>query len=271
MQSISPKRFSRVFSMNINRIRESLNTPFTTSFDLYERRPGNHQLILPIHHEDGDMVEIYLQESPRGDSYVRICDYGLTLMRLSYTYEISTPARQRIFDSILINNGVANEEGNLYLDTHLDNLSESILQVAGCAQKVCNMRYWSREIIRSAFYEDLEDHISAKLTAYSPVPDQFPLPEYPIGVDWSLTYESSRFYVFGVHSNDKAKNVVLALLEFKQASLLFTSLVVHEDMEALGKKEHIYLTRNADKQYPGLADFQETANKDIPRLVGVSA
>ena len=257
--------------MKISRVRESLNTPLTTGFDLYERRPGNHQLILPIHHEDGDMVEIYLQDSPKGDGYVRICDYGLTLMRLSYTYEISTPTRQQIFDSILINNGVANEEGNLYLDARIDKLSESIFQFAGCAQKVCNMRYWSREIVRSAFYDDLEDYITAEMTAYSPVPNQFPLPEYPVGVDWCLTHKSSSFYVFGVHSNDKAKNVALALLEFKQATLLFISLVVHEDMEALGKKEHIYLTRNADKQYPGLADFQETGVKDITRLVGVTA
>ena len=97
--------------MNIHSVRESLNHPLTAGFDLYERRPGNHQLILPIHHEDGDMVEIYLADSPKGEEYVRICDYGLTLMRLSYTYEISTPTRQQIFDSILINNGISNEEG----------------------------------------------------------------------------------------------------------------------------------------------------------------
>ena len=257
--------------MNWNNVRESLNIPLTVGFDLYERRPGNHQLILPIHHEDGDMVEIYLQESPRGEEHVRICDYGLTLMRLSYTYEISTPTRQQIFDSILINNGVANEEGNLYLDAPLDKLTESIFQFAGCVQKVCNMRYWSREITRTAFYDDLGEYITTELTGFSPSADLFPLPEFPIGVDWSLTYRGTNFYLFGVHSNDKAKNVALALLEFRNASKLFISLVVHEDMEALGKKEHIYLTRNADKQYPGLVDFQETSEKDIPRLVGVPA
>ena len=257
--------------MNINSVRESLNSPLSAGFDLYERRPGNHQLILPIHHEDGDMVEIYLQDSPKGEGYVRICDFGLTLMRLSYTYDISTTTRQQIFDSILINNGVGNEEGNLYLDAPMDKLPESIFQFAGCAQKVCNMRYWSREITRSAFYEDLEDYITAELTTFSPSADLFPLADYPTGVDWSLTFESWNFYVFGVHSNDKAKVVALALLEFQKAQLPFISLVVHEAMEALGKKEQLFLTRNADKQYPGLADFQETSVRDIPRLVGVPA
>lgn len=257
--------------MNIRSVRESLNTPLSAGFDLYERRPGKHQLILPIHHEDGDMVEIYLQDSPKGDGYVRICDYGLTLMRLSYTYEISIPTRQQIFDSILINNDVGNEEGNLYIDAPIHKLAESILQFAGCAQKVCNMRYWSREITRSAFYDDLEAYVTSHLRIFSPNANQFPLPDYPVGVDWSLKLDSWNFFVFGVRGNDKAKVVALALLEFQKAELLFTSLIVHEEMEALGKKEYIFLTRNADKQYPGLKDFQKSSPKDIPRLVGVPA
>ena len=70
--------------------------------------------------------------------------FGMTLMRLSYSFDVSTPTRQRIFESIIVNNGVVNDDGNLYLDTPLDKLYESVLQFAGCAQKVCNMRYWSQ-------------------------------------------------------------------------------------------------------------------------------
>ena len=57
------------------------------------------------------MVDIYFQDSPKGDGYIRICDFGMTLMRLSYTYDVNTDARQRIFDSILINNGINNDNG----------------------------------------------------------------------------------------------------------------------------------------------------------------
>ena len=68
------------------------------------------------------MVDIYLQDSPKGENYIRICDFGMAVMRLSYTYEITTDSRQRIFDSILINNGVQNDRGNLYLDTTIEML-----------------------------------------------------------------------------------------------------------------------------------------------------
>ena len=67
--------------------------------------------------------------------------FGMTLMRLSYSFDVSTPTRQRKFESIIVNNGVGNDDGNLYLDTPLDKLYESVLQFAGFAQKVCNMRY----------------------------------------------------------------------------------------------------------------------------------
>ena len=246
----------------INALKDN---PWAT-FDFYERREGIYQMITPILHEDGDMVDIYLTESPMGEGYVRICDFGMTLMRLSYTYDLSTGARERIFEGILSNNNVQNGEGNLYIDTLLKILHESILQFAGCIQKVCNMRYWTREMIRTTFYDDLADCINTGFAAFQPKADQYPLPDYPVGVDWSLRHNSRDFYVFGVRGNDKAKNVAISLLEFQKAMLPFISLVVHEDIEDLGRRERLYITRNADTQYPFLNDFQEKAAYDIEKF-----
>ena len=257
--------------MDINNIKVLLGNRSANEFDLYERRQGKYQLIVPILHEDGDMVDIYLQDSPQGEGYIRICDFGMALMRLSYTYDINTDTRRRIFDSILINNGIRNDEGNLYLDTPLNNLYESILQFAGCVQKVSSMSYWSREIVRSAFYDDLAKYITTELTKFSPIPDQSPIPEYPISVDWALTHNNRNYYVFGVRGNNKALNVAVSLLEFQKARLTFISLVVHEDMEELGRKERTYLTSNADRQYPVLNDFFERSVADINRLAGLPA
>ena len=256
--------------MDITKIKESLVHGWTDNVDVYERRPGQFQLIVPILHEDGDIIDAYLIDSPNGENIVRICDFGLTLMRLSYNYEVSTPARQRILDSILINNGVSNDNGNLFLDAQIDKLNEGILQFAGCAQKVCNMRYWSREVVRSTFYEDLGLHISSEMTLFQPIQDHSPIPDYPLGVDWHLTHNSASYYVFGVVGNDKAKSVAIALLEFQKANLKYMSLIVHEDIEELGNRERLYLTRNADKQYPTLKDFQATASADISRLASTT-
>lgn len=253
--------------MDIANIRTSLADSQAIGFDLYERRPGKFQFIVPVLHEDGDMVDVYFQDSPKGEDYIRICDFGMTLMRLSYTYDVNTDTRRRIFDSILINNGVDNDHGNLYLDTSVDMLYEGILQFTGCVQKVCNMRYWSREIVRSAFYDDLEEYVTTQLTRFSPIADQTPIQESPIiSVDWSLTHNNRNFYLFGVRGNDKAKNVAIALLEIQKAQLPFISLVVHEDMEELGRRERLYLTSNADTQYPTMNEFRDKATSDILRF-----
>lgn len=252
--------------MNIKKAVAALNQQMAGGVDVYERRPGRHQLLVPILHEDGDMVDIYLQSSPCGDSYIRICDFGMTLMRLSYTFDEASPARRRILDSILINNDIRNDAGDLYLDTPANSLYRSVLQFAGCVQKVCNMRYWAREVHRSTFYDDLGEYVTAELKPFSPIADLSPLPDYPIGVDWCLTHNERVFYLFGVRGNDKAKNWAISLLEFQKAKLLFISLIVHEDMDDLGRREMLYLTRNADLQYPVLNDFRQKAVADVERI-----
>ena len=89
--------------------------------------------------------------------------------------------------------------------------------------------------------------------------------------DWSLECGNRNFYVFGVLGNDKAKNVAICLLEFRMAGLPFISLVVHEDMEALGSRDRLHLTRNAHRQYPMLNDFRERGVEDVERFAGVIA
>ena len=131
------------------------------------------------------------------------------------------------------------------------------------------MRYWSREIVRSEFYDDLEKYITTELARFSPIADQTPIQEIPIiSVDWSLKYNNRRLgYLFGVRGNDKAKNVAIALLEIQKARIpSFISLVVHEDMEELGRRERLYLTSNADRQYPTMNEFRDKATPDILRF-----
>ena len=253
--------------MNLTSVNNHLTRD--QDFRLEQRRPGKHQIIAPIFHEDGDMLDIYLQSSSLGDDYVRICDYGLALMRLSYTFELNTGTKREILNSILKNSDVEENNGNLYIDVELDHLFEGIMQFAGCVQKVCNMRYWSREVIRSVFYDDLSSHVVNTFQAFLPKPKLTPLPSLDLTVDWTLSLDTRSFYLFGVRGNDKANLVAISLLEFKLARLSYVSIVVHEDMSDLGSREQTILTRNADKQYPNLDDFRESGVQDLRRLAGV--
>lgn len=254
--------------MDTSKVLNIIRSSGAKGFDIYERRPGQYQLIVPILHEDGDMVDIYLLESSESKDSIRICDFGMTLMRLSYTYEINTDSRQKAFDSILINNGIKNCEGNLYLDANLEMLYECILQFAGGIQKVCNMSYWGKESTPSSlFYKNMDKYVTTDLSEFCPKPNQTPLPDYKtLIVDWSLTHNNCNFYLFGVRGNHKAKSTAISLLEFKEAKLPFISLIVYDDMNELGKKEIIYLNKNANNEYLTLADCQDKMFADIHQI-----
>ncbi len=253
--------------MNIEKVRESIGRGMPSGFDFYERSPGIHQIIVPILHEDGDMVDIYVQDSPKGDGYVRLCDFGMALMRLSYSFDVSTSTRERILESLLINNGVKRGDEGLYLDAPIGVVYQSVLQFAGCVQKVCNMRYWNRETIRSAFYDDLNEYVATEMKRFSPVQNHTPMEGYDIlSVDWFLTHNERNIYVFGVRGDNKAKNVAISLLEFQKAELPFISIVAHEDIEALGSREKLYLLNNADIQYSQLDEFKKKSALAIQRV-----
>ena len=46
--------------------------------DVKEIRPNLYQVIAPFFHEDGDMVEFYIENK---NGHIRICDCGMTLMK----------------------------------------------------------------------------------------------------------------------------------------------------------------------------------------------
>ena len=106
----------------------------------FVRRKNLFQIVIPIFYEDGDMVDVYLEVSPENKDKLKITDCGMTLMRLSCTYEINSPAREEIFSKLLKQNEVKFEAGVLYLDTKLEFIYQNIMQFIGCQQKIYAMR-----------------------------------------------------------------------------------------------------------------------------------
>ncbi len=253
----------------MNDIVRLIKENFNGKIEIYPRREGLFQLILPIFYEDGDMIDIYICQSPHDQEKLQISDCGMTLMKLSYNYEINSPSKEEIFETILAQNGVINQEGLLYLDSTPEFIYQNIMQFIGCQQKIYNMRLWQRDIVRTLFFENLEKFIESDLRGFKPKKSFIPLENYPIiEVDYSFEFSKKPFYLFGVNKNnkDKAKNSAIALLEFQKAKLPFISLIVHEDIEKLPVKERTYLTRNADKQFPTFEDFQENGFATIERM-----
>ena len=118
---------------------ELLREQFNSHVSIREKRPGILQLIAPLFHEDGDMMDIFLDVPKNGAAApqkLRVSDHGMTLLRLSYTFEIDTPNKERIFNRILAENGVNESGGEMFIEATPETLYTALLQFSQAVSKV---------------------------------------------------------------------------------------------------------------------------------------
>lgn len=237
---------------------ESLSQSFNNRISLVERRKHLYQLVAPFYHEDGDMVDIYVHFL--GEEKLRICDLGKTLMRLSYSYDIDTPAKEKIFRQILSQNRISEENGNLYLDVESTDIYLAVMQLYQVIAKVSNMRLYKREVVKSLFFELLEEFIMGNLQQYHPIKDYYPMPDHQeYKVDYCFNHKSRPIFLFGVPSDSYARLTAISCLTLQKENIPFRSTIVLENLDVLSKKDQARLMSVADKEFPSLLDFQEMA------------
>ena len=247
----------------MNDILEQIKINFNNRVSFREKRPGIYQLILPLYHEDGDMIDIFI-EGKNGNFY--LCDYGMTLMRLSYSYEIDTPNKEAIFQKILSENLLEELGGNIRFKTKKDTIFTDIMHVSQAFMKIASMRYFKREVIESLFYEMLDETIKQDLSEYNPISNVLPIPDRDdLEVDYEFRPNGYPIYLFAVKDALKARLATISCLEYQKANIKFRSFIVHDDFDKLPKKDRTRLTNACDKQFTSLEDFKINAKKFLDR------
>jgi hypothetical protein len=247
---------------------ELLSGGFNSHVDVREKRPGVMKLIVPLFHEDGDMVDIFLEELEGGQ--VRISDRGLSLMRLSYGFDIDTENKKRIFQRILSENQIEEDRGNLFVDVAPNHLYPAVLHFGQTVAKVANMGLYRREVIANLFYEMLDERVTDSLGEFTPRQDVTPLSQRgELVVDYALNETAhSPIYIFGVKEREtpKLRLTAVSCLEFQKARLPFRSVVIHQDFESLTKTDRQIITNAVDKQFTSLDEFASLGKETILRM-----
>lgn len=244
-----------------------LKKQFNNRISFKEKRPGIAQLIAPFYYEDGDMLDVYYEHMSDNGS-IRISDYGMTLMHLSYNYDVDSQNKERIFKKILSENGLKEHDGSIYIDVSPSQLYQATLQFTQAISKISSMRYFGREAVLSMFYEMLEEFVCSELAKYNPIEKVQPLAERDdLEVDFALETGKKPIYLFGVKSVAKARLTTICCLEFQNAKLPFRSIVIHEDYDTLPRKDRARLTSAADKQFIDLDDFKKNGEMFIEREI----
>lgn len=248
----------------MNSILIILKKQSAQKLDLREKRPNIWQVIMPFYHEDGDMVEVFI--TPIDNSIYRICDYGLTLMRLSYSYELDTPNKERIFNTIISSYNIQNDNGNLYIDIEEDHLYPALMQFIGTILKISNMRLYKREVVQSLFFEMLDEFIQSQLSEYQPQKNYRPFPDIPeYEVGYCFNHRKVPIYLFGVNNPSTARLTVISCQKFIIEKLKSRSITVLESLDCLGKKDQARLMAVADKVFPDFTEFENNGKAYFAR------
>ncbi len=244
-------------------IMNILKSQFNGRIKISEKRPGVWQLFLPFFHEDGDMIETYIQKA---ESRWKICDHAMAVMRLSYSYEIDTENKEKIFQKILAENGLKEENGDIFVYADSENLYPTLLQFVQGIGKVSSMRYFKREVIESLFFDQLEEFIFSSLQSYKPQKKGLPIANRDdLEVDFQFNPNGYPVYLFGVKDIAKARLAAICCHEYQKQIPKFRSYVVHEDFDKFPRKDVTRLTSACDKQFVSLDDFRENAVKSLER------
>ena len=246
---------------------EELQNAFCKDISFVEKRPRVHQVYAPIFHEDGDMIDLFVDLPKTENAPVLITDHGLTLMKLSYDFELDTDNKRRLLSKILSENGITENDGQLSIEASNDSVLPAFLQMAQTVAKVTNLQYLKRQMIQNLFYELFDDFVSSSLNKFVPLRDYVPLSDRnDLEVDWRLQAGSKDIFLYGVKDGSKARLAAISCLEFQRRSLSFRSMVVHENFEdGLSKRDQSIITNAADKQFTSLDDFRANAEKFLDR------
>jgi hypothetical protein len=246
---------------------ESLADGFQGRIRFHEKRKDVYQIVAPIFHEDGDMIDLFIDLRAGGPSHIRLTDGGLTLMRLSYSFDIDTPNKEKILNRILTENGIELIRGEMVLGTSAESILPSFLRFAQTIAKVTSLSFLKRQVISSLFYEMLNAFIREELSRFQPSPRYFPLNNRPeLEVDWLFPFAPKPVYLFAVKESSKARLSAIACLEFQKNEIPFRGVVVHEDFEdGLRKADQRIITSAADKQFTSLQDFVDNGPRFFAR------
>lgn len=242
---------------------ESLKSDFG-QIDFREKRPGLYKVLLPFFYEDGDMYDVFIEEA---DGKIRISDHGLTLMKLSYTFDFDTEHKKEVLNNLVLQNKCRIDTGNIFLDVTPQQFTGGIYQFIQTISRVSNMEIISKEAVKSYFYELLGDFVKETLKQYNVNIGVHPIKGIDLAVDYEIPLDKKPLYLFGVGDDTKASKVVITCLTFQNKRIPFRSVIIHDDFEKLTRFNKTQIINASDKQFASLEDFKNEGVEYIQREI----
>lgn len=235
--------------------------------------PKTDQLLLvetPFYFSDGDPYQIYIKELPAG--LLKLTDSGHTLMHLSYENDIEKfrkGTRGNLFDQILAETDINENEGEFYVDTDVQNLVSNLFRFGQALTKINDLTFLNRIRVESTFYEDLEEElfrlikpeIIQKDYIYENMPNAR---DYPI--DYLIEGKIDPLYVFGIPNKDKARLTTIVLERLLRTDAKFESILIFSDQTTIPRPDLSRLSNAGGEMIASLDAREDLSRKLLKRV-----
>ncbi|PAU79196.1 DUF1828 domain-containing protein [Halomonas salipaludis] len=250
-------------TIDVDSLRKQLCSAFCEDVRVTARK-DSVRVSLPLVARDGDHHTVYLS---RGDGGWRISDMGTTFMRLSYESDLNSilsGPRGRLFQQIIGESGVNENDGELFVEVPADGLLRGLFSLGQCASRIEDLGLWSRPRVESTFRDDLRS-ILHEIIGQAEVAEDYIVPGiedaelYP--VDFSIKKIGRPLYLFGVNTPDRARISTIVMQHLIQQNHDFDSFVVCSDFFSLPKADGARLMNAANDMVHSLDNVADLRRK----------
>lgn len=241
---------------DISQLQKNLCNLMCSEIRLVKKNKSLLRVETPFYFSDGDPYQIYIKEMPGG--IMRLTDMGHTMMQLSYENDVDkfrVGTRGIIFNQILAETFIQEENGAFYIDTPSENLAVSIFQLGQALTKINDLTFLNRARAESTFYEDLKESLF-KIVPNEKIHEDYVYPEmnnakdYPI--DYYIEAKHSPLYVFGIPNKDKARLTTIVLERLLRIKQDFDSLLIFADQEGMPRSDLARLSNTGGEMIASL-------------------
>lgn len=195
----------------------------------------------PFYFPDGDAYQVYLEENKAGG--LRLSDKGNLLMRISYEMNVDTlfkGKRYTLRRQILADAGMQEKDGEVFLDTTAEELSEAIFAFGQGMTRLHDMLFLNRSRVESVFYDELwhalrdilgEDKIQRRYLN-TDIPESHLYP-----VDFQFDGKAAPVYLFGILNDTKAQRATIYLEHFRRHGVKFDPVLVFHNHQKIPRED----------------------------------
>lgn len=244
-----------------------LNSELNDRVRSFQKRPGITQILAPFYHNDGDMHEVFIQKGEQAGTWM-ISDFGMTMMKLSYSYDSLSDGRETLVQTLATENGLTYEHGALRISSSEDSLFFAFMGMQRAISQIMSLSFQKQIRTSSTFIQEIVEALMDKLADLNPQKDYLPVNNREdLLVDICIPSQRPIF-IFPVRDDARYLRAGLTCSQLKDLKVKSKSLVLIEDDRAIKQPNFKTVTNLVDKQLFGKDSILNFAPEFVRNEIG---